>query len=118
MSFLFSMFSKGSREELSKYDRISFKINLSEHIPQYYEASSNQAITEVELTPSNPLYYEIFPSQREEPKGDDYIDYVVKDNDTLFGLAIRLDINEQFLRNINGLSGSLYPGMVGVPLRR
>jgi hypothetical protein len=36
----------------------------------------------------------------------------VKENDTMFGLAIRLDVSEQFLRNINGLSGSLYPGMV------
>lgn len=39
------MFGKGNKEELSKYDRISFKINLSEHIPQYYEAASNKAIT-------------------------------------------------------------------------
>jgi hypothetical protein len=30
------MFSKGTREELSKYDRISFKISLSDHIPQYF----------------------------------------------------------------------------------
>jgi phage shock protein PspC (stress-responsive transcriptional regulator) len=30
----------------------------------------------------------------------------------MFGLAIRLDISEQYLRNINGISGSLYPGMV------
>jgi|688.fasta_scaffold266577_1 hypothetical protein len=36
MSFLFNMFTKGNKEELNKYDRISFKINLSEHIPQYY----------------------------------------------------------------------------------
>ncbi len=57
MSFLFSMFGKGNKEELSKYDRITFKINLSEHIPQYYEATSNKAITETEITPDHPLYY-------------------------------------------------------------
>lgn len=34
----------------------------------------------------------------------------------MFGLAIRLDVSEQFLRNINGLSGSLYPGMVKISL--
>jgi hypothetical protein len=34
------------------------------------------------------------------------------------GLAIRLDISEQYLRNINGISGSLYPGMVNFIIYR
>lgn len=38
--------------------------------------------------------------------------YTVKENDTIFGLSIRLDISEKYLRELNGISGNLYPGMV------
>ena len=44
MNFLYNMFGgRTSKQESSKYDRITFKINLSEHIPQYYESWNTKA---------------------------------------------------------------------------
>lgn len=107
MNFIYNMFGgKGRKSESSKYDRISFKINLSEHIPQYYESWSNKVPLETEITPDDPLYYELFPK-----KQHNYIEYITKEDDTFFGLAIKLDINEKHLREINAISGNLYPGM-------
>lgn len=61
---------------------------------------------ETELTPDSPLYYELFPKEKEN-----YIEYTAKEDDTLFGIAIKLDISEKFIREINDISGNLYPGM-------
>lgn len=117
MNFLYSMFGKNNKEDLTKYDYITFKINLSDHIPQYYETTSNKAIVETEITPEHPLYYEIF-HRKPEKSDEGYVEYLTKENDTMLGIAIRLDISEQYLRNLNGISGSLYPGMVNVRLLR
>lgn len=78
MSFLFNIFSKNNKEELNKYDRITFKINLSDHIPQYYETSTNKPTIETEVTPDHPLYYTMFPKRQPEPQDDTYVNYTVK----------------------------------------
>ena len=44
--------------------------------------------------------------------------YEVKENDTIFGLAIKLDVSEKLIREINDLSGNIYPGMVPITLAR
>lgn len=36
---------------------------------------------------------------------------MVKENDTMSSLAIRLDLSEKYLRELNNISGVLYPGM-------
>ena len=46
MNFLYGLIGKSNRQEQSKYDRITFKINLSDHIPQFYELSANKHFTE------------------------------------------------------------------------
>ena len=113
MNYIYNMFiGKSTKQESAKHDRITFKINLSEHIPQYYESYNNKVVQEAEITPDHPLYYELFPKKEEN-----FVEYQVKEDDTMFGLAIKLDISEKFLREINGISGNLYPGMtIKLPL--
>ena len=36
---------------------------------------------------------------------------MVNENDTIFGIAIKLNISEKKIREINGISGNIYPGM-------
>jgi len=69
--FLLKMFSRDSNlNEEEKYDKISFKIDLNENVPQYYDW--NEGYTqEEEVTPSHPLYYQFFPQSEEK-----YVEYV------------------------------------------
>mgnify|MGYP006869348751 CR=1 FL=1 len=49
--FLYNILTGGSsKQELPKFDKISFKINLSDNIPQYHEISSSES--------SKPYQYE------------------------------------------------------------
>jgi hypothetical protein len=59
--FLLNMFKRTSNQnEEDKFDKISFKIDLKDNVPLYYDW--NEGYTEEEeLTPSHPLYYQIFP---------------------------------------------------------
>ena len=45
------------------------------------------------------------------PQKTRYWKYMVKENDTMSSLAIRLDLSEKYLRELNNISGVLYPGM-------
>ncbi len=38
--------------------------------------------------------------------------YTTTENDTLFGLALKLDIREHDIQELNGIGESIYPGMV------
>mgnify|MGYP000885612163 CR=1 FL=1 len=65
--FLYNILTGGSsKQELPKYDKIVFKINLSDNIPQYYECSSSevnkpyQYEEEEEISETHPLYNKIF----------------------------------------------------------
>lgn len=83
--FLFKMFSRSSNQnEEEKFDRISFKIDLAENVPQFYDWNDGYT-EEEELTPSHPLYYEFFPEKEEK-----YVEYLTNENDTLLGIAIKL----------------------------
>ncbi len=109
--FLYNMFMRGTgKQEVTKYDRISFKIQLSENIPQFYESATEKPYQEEELTPSHPLYYELFPRTEKT----NYVEYITKPNDTILGISLKLDISERLLRELNGLSGNIYPGMVDI----
>ena len=59
------------------------------------------------MTPDHPLYYTIFPKEEEI-----YVHYTVGKNDTLFGIALKLKIGESIIKQINNISGNIYPGMV------
>ena len=113
--FLWNMFKGGSGyAEEEKFDRIHFKINLNDHVPRFEEWNEQQWEDEEPLTPSHPLYSTIFPQEED----DKFVEYKTNENDTLFGLAIKLDISEKSIREINSLSGNIYPGMVRTARRR
>lgn len=57
MSFLYSWLTKKSSNEGPKFDRISFQVNLSDNIPQFYETNAQKGLEEQEITPDHPLYY-------------------------------------------------------------
>jgi len=110
--FIFNLFGKSnSMNDEEKYDRINFKIDLNENVPKMQEWAENEYQEEEELTPSHPQYYDIFPKEEEK-----FIEYVTNENDTISGLAIKLDISEKNIRSLNSLSGSIYPGMVNICL--
>lgn len=52
------------------------------------------------------------PDEVMSPHKTHYWKYISKENDTISGLAIRLDLSEKYLRELNNISGVLYPGMV------
>jgi hypothetical protein len=112
--FLLNLFGRSNSSNEEKFDVISFKINLNDNVPQFQDWSEQNTIEEEELTPFHPLYYQIFPKEEEK-----YTEYTTNENDTLFGIAIKLDISEALIRSINNISGSIYPGMVTInSLRR
>lgn len=43
--FLYNILTGGSsKQELPKFDKISFKISLNDNIPQYHEISSSETL--------------------------------------------------------------------------
>lgn len=109
--FLLNMFGRGgSSNEEEKFDRISFKINLNENVPQFHEWSGETIREDLPLQPTDPLYLQLFP-----PLHRAYQEYTVGENDTLSGIAIKLEVSENHLRELNGLGANIYPGMVLLP---
>ena len=62
LMFLRNLLGRQSDEtaDLQKYDRITFNININENIPDISEEAKAVHDEEQELTPSHPLYYELF----------------------------------------------------------
>ena len=69
--FLLNIFGKSSSNSEEKCDVIGFKINVNDNVPQYHDWSEQNYVEEEELTPSHPLYYQIFPTPEEK-----YVEYI------------------------------------------
>jgi hypothetical protein len=92
--------------DLQKYDNI----DINDNIPEISEEVKTIDDDEQELTPNHPLYFEIFKKQE---KKNNTQEYVTKEDDTLAGIALKLNISEDLLKNLNGFSSDmLFPNMV------
>lgn len=103
--------SNDESTDLQKYDRLTFSININENIPEISDEAKGPHDEEHEISPNHPLYSEIFQKEVKEP--EPVQEYVTKEDDTLVGIALKLNISEEIIKNLNGFSGDmLFPKMV------
>jgi hypothetical protein len=109
MSFLLSMFVKPPQRTPMDLQQIVLQLVSAQLVkPLEFPLPSPRPMPDQLPSPLSPATH---PQEVTPPHAPIQLD-PVQEGDTISGLAIKLNLSEKFLLNLNGISGNLYPGMV------
>ncbi|CAD8212199.1 unnamed protein product [Paramecium octaurelia] len=96
------------------YETFNFEFTSNEHVPIYekWTKGEEQEYIDIKLQAIENIYLDNYDQQLKQPEEINLIDYIVQENDTLFGLELKFNINQKRILQLNDISPECFvPGM-------
>ncbi|CAD8050522.1 unnamed protein product [Paramecium sonneborni] len=98
----------------SQYETFIFEFTSNEHFPIYEKQikGEEQEYIDIKLQSIENIYLDNYDQQLKQPEQINLIDYIIQENDTLFGLELKFNINQNRILKLNDISPECFvPGM-------